>query len=118
MTSLMKQIQSHLEYNQTGSNAGEHWWANLTQWFNSPNGVILYIDSSLGEWSILDAGMALQNLMLAAWHYGVGTCVMAAAVHHPDVLRDVFNIPQSKPIATFRSTREPLDKSVIWHGFA
>ncbi|MFO8011354.1 MAG: nitroreductase [Dehalococcoidia bacterium] len=129
---LMKQIQSHVEANQAGSNVAPNWWAGVTQWFEAPNGVVLYMDSSLGEWSILDTGMALQNLMLAAWHYGVGTCPMAVAVHYPDILRDLLNIPRSKriilgvamgypdfssPLATFRSNREPLEEFVRWHGF-
>ena len=129
---LMEQLQSHVEVNQTDPGITPNWWSNLTQWFNAPNGVILYMESSLGEWSILDAGMAFQNLMIAAWHYGVGTCAMVVAVHYPDVLRTVLNIPQSKriivgvamgypdfsnPVATFRSNREPLEQFVTWHGF-
>ena len=131
-SALMKQLQSHVETNQTGPSVTPNWWSNLTQWFNAPNGVILYMESSLGEWSILDTGMALQNLMISAWHYGVGTCAMAVAVHYPDVLRGVLNIPQSKriivgvavgypdftnPAASFRSNREPVAKFVTWHGF-
>lgn len=129
---LMEQLQSHMDTNQSGSDDRPNWWVNLTQWFNAPNGVILYMESSLGEWSILDSGMAFQNLMVAAWYYGVGTCAMAAAVHYPDVLRSVLHIPQSKriivgvamgfpdfsnPVTTFRSNREPLENFVTWHGF-
>ncbi len=129
---LMKQIQSHVEASKRYSTVDPHWWARLTEWFDAPNGVIVYIDSSLGEWSILDTGMALQNMMLAAWNYGVGTCAMAAVVHYPDVIREVLDIPRSKriilgiamgypdpasPLTTFRSSREPLEKIVSWHGF-
>jgi nitroreductase len=129
---FIEQLQSHMEANNKDSGVTTNWWENLTQWFNAPNGVILYMESSLGEWSVLDAGMAFQNLMVSAWHYGVGTCAMAVAVHYPDVLRRVLNIPQSKriivgvamgypdfsnPVATFRSNREPLEKFITWHGF-
>ncbi len=104
----------------------------MTQFFNAPNAVIVFIDKSLGEWSILDTGLALENLMIAAWNYGVGTCVMSAAVIYPDVLHNLLDIPESKrmivglavgypdlssPKATFRSNREPLDTSVGWYGF-
>jgi len=129
---LAEDIKLHMDTNQTDSSAASNPFASLTQWFNAPSGVILYMDASLGDWSILDSGMALQNLMLAAWHCGVGTCVMAAAVHYPDVLRQVLNIPQSKriivgiamgypdftnPVTSFRSNREPLERFVTWHGF-
>lgn len=108
------------------------WWLSMTQFFNAPNAIIVYFDKSLGEWSILDTGLALENLMIAAWHYGVGTCVMSAAVIYPDILHSLLNIPDDKrmivglavgypdlssPKATFRSNREPIDTLVTWHGF-
>ena len=80
----------------------------------------------------MDVGLALENLMLAAWHYGVGTCVLAAAVMYPEVLRSLLSIPESKrivvgvavgypdfssPAMKFRSDREPLESLTTWHGF-
>lgn len=108
------------------------WRLSMPQFFGAPNGVIVYMESSLNEWSILDIGLALQNLMLAAWNYGVGTCALSAAVVYPDVLRRVLNIPESKRIilglavgypdfsskgATFRANREPMETLVTWQGF-
>jgi nitroreductase len=76
-------------------------------------------------------GIALQTLMLAAWHHGLGTCALAAAVIYPDVLRSLLNIPESKriivgvaigypdfsnPAVKFRAGREALDALVTWHG--
>jgi len=104
----------------------------MPQFFHAPNGIIMYMDASLGQWSLVDVGLALENLMLAAWHYGVGTCALAAAVWYPDVLRSLLNIPPSKrivvglalgypdfssPAMKFRSDREPLETLVTWHGF-
>lgn len=109
-----------------------NWRLSMAQFFNAPNGVILYMDASLGEWSLLDLGIALQTLMVAAWQYGVGTCALAAAVVYPDVLRSLLDIPESKriivglavgypdyssPAVKFRADREPLDALVTWHGF-
>jgi nitroreductase len=109
-----------------------NWRLSSTQFFHAPNGVIVYMDASLGEWSLVDIGIALQTLMLAAWHYGVGTCALAAAVTYPDVLRSLLNIPESKrivvgvalgypdfssPAVKFRTDREPLERLVSWHGF-
>jgi len=80
----------------------------------------------------LDIGISLQNLMLAAWNHGVGTCALSAAVMYPDVLRSVLNIPGSKRIVlgvavgypdfsskavTFRADRESMETLVTWHGF-
>jgi nitroreductase len=108
-----------------------NWRLSMSRFFDAPNGAIAYIDASLGEWSLVDVGIALQTLMLAAWHHGLGTCALAAAVIYPDVLRSLLNIPESKriivgvaigypdfsnPAVKFRAGREALDALVTWHG--
>jgi nitroreductase len=109
------------------------WRLSMSRFFDAPNGVVVYMDSSLGEWSLVDIGIALQSLMLAAWHYGVGSCALAAAVIYPDVLRSLLDIPESKrivigvalgypdplsPAARFCANRDHMDTMVRWHGFA
>ncbi len=108
------------------------WLQSMSRCFDAPNGVVVYMDSSLGEWSLVDIGISIQSLMLAAWRYGVGSCALAAAVAYPDVIRSLLNIPQSKriviglalgypdpssPAAQFRSSRDPMEAMVRWHGF-
>lgn len=129
---LGKDIREALGLSKDDPEGLKDWWLSMTQFFNAPNAIIAYIDKSLGEWSVFDTGLALENLMVAAWHYGVGTCVMSAAVIYPDVLRDLLNIQESKrfivglavgypdlssPKATYRSGRDPMDALVAWHGF-
>jgi nitroreductase len=112
--------------------AMRRWRMAMRMFFDAPNGVVMYMDSSLSQWSLVDMGIAAENLMLAAWHHGVGTCALAAAVAYPDVLRSLLNLPESKrmvlgiamgypdtssPAATFRSSREPMEALVSWHGF-
>jgi nitroreductase len=107
------------------------WWQSMSRFFDAPSGVVVYMDSSLGEWSLVDIGISLQSLMLAAWRYGVGSCALAAAVAYPDVIRSLLNIPQSKriiigvalgypdlsnPAAQFRTSRDPMEAMVTWHG--
>jgi len=108
------------------------WRMSMRMFFDAPNGVVMYMDSSLSQWSLVDMGIAAGNLMLAAWRYGVGTCALAAAVAYPDVLRSLLNLPESKrmvlgiamgypdtskPAATFLSSREPMETLVKWYGF-
>jgi len=115
-----------------GSQALTDWQRSMTRFFNAPNAVVVYMDASLNEWSMLDIGLSLENLMLTAWNYGVGSCALSAAVLYPDVLRRVLGIPESKRIivgvalghpdfssnaATLRSEREPMEALVTWHGF-
>ncbi len=108
------------------------WRASMRMFFDAPNGVVMYMDASLSQWSLVDMGIAAENLMLAAWHHGVGTCALAAPVAYPQVLRSLLSLPESKkmvlaialgypdtanPAATFRSGREPMQELVTWHGF-
>jgi nitroreductase len=112
--------------------AMRRWRMSMRMFFDAPNGVVMYMDASLSQWSLVDMGIAAENLMLAAWHHGVGTCALAAAVAYPDVLRSLLNLPESKrmilgiamgypdlskPAATFQSSREPMESLVTWHGF-
>jgi hypothetical protein len=112
--------------------AMRRWRRSMRTFFDAPNGVVMYMDASLSQWSLIDMGIAAENLMMAAWHYGVGSCALAAAVAYPDVLRSLLSLPESKrmvlgvalgypdlskPAATFRSGREPMEALVTWHGF-
>ncbi len=112
--------------------AMRRWRMSMRKFFDAPNGVVVYVDASLSQWSLVDIGIAVENLLLAAWHYGVGTCALGAAVAYPDVLRSLLNLPESKrmilgvamgypdlsnPAATFQSSREPMENLVTWHGF-
>ncbi len=127
-----KRLFSELGISKEDKLAAVNWRVSMTRFFDAPNGVIIYMDASLQEWSLVDVGIASQTLMLAAWHHGVGTCCLAAAVAYPGLLRSLLGIPDSKrivlgvamgypdlssPAATFRASREPLEKLVTWHGF-
>ena len=108
------------------------WSESMPRFFGAPAGIFVYIDRELGPYSILDVGIVLQTLLLAAKAYGLGTCTEAAVVTRPEVLREVLGIPESKlivigvaigypdmeaPVNQFRSNREPLENFVNWHGF-
>lgn len=127
-----KRLVAALRIQKGDHDAMRRWGMSMRTFFDAPNGVVMYMDSSLGQWSLIDMGIAAENLMLAAWHYGVGSCALAAAVAYPDVLRSLLNLPESKrmvlgialgypdlssPAATFRSSREPMEALVTWHGF-
>ncbi|MFH1647101.1 MAG: nitroreductase [Chloroflexota bacterium] len=90
-----------------------------------------YQSQGINVWSIYDCGLACENLMLAAVNEGLATVVQAQAVTHPDIIRKVTGIPDSKLIAMGiaigypdwnaprnerRSTRESFDNVVTWYG--
>jgi len=91
-----------------------------------------YQSKGLNVWALYDCGAVVENIMLLATRYGLGTVVQAQAAAYPSVLREVLEISDSRivllgiaigypdwdnPINQFRTEREPLDKIVTWHGF-
>jgi nitroreductase len=91
-----------------------------------------YQMKGLNVWALYDCGAVVQNILLLATMYGLGTIVHAQAAAYPDVLRNALEIPESKiillgiaigyptvehSINQFRTEREPLDSITTWHGF-
>jgi nitroreductase len=91
-----------------------------------------YQSKGINVWSLYDCGAAVQNIMLLATCYGLGTVAQAQAVVYPDIIRKVLGIPESKLIALgiaigypdwdnlinqSRTQREPLGEVAKWYGF-
>ena len=86
----------------------------------------------INVWAMYDSGSAVQNIMLLATNYGLGTIAQAQAVVYPDIIRNVLKIPDDKlialgisigypdwdnPVTQGRTAREPLDEVVKFYGF-
>jgi len=91
-----------------------------------------YQTKGLNVWALYDCGSVVQNILLLAAKYGLGTIVQAQAVAYPAVLRKILDIPEEKifflgiaigypewenSINQFQTEREPLDSITTWHGF-
>lgn len=63
--------------------------------FDAPVALFLYAHQGLGAYSVLDAGIFLQSLMLAATDAGLGTCAQGALAAWPDAISKHFQIPES-----------------------
>jgi nitroreductase len=98
--------------------------------FGAPIGVFLFLDRDLGRGSLIDCGMFLQNLMLAALEGGLATCPQAAWVPFDGVVRGILGIPDSQmlvcgvalgyadphaPVNRYRPGRLPVDEYTRWH---
>ena len=97
--------------------------------FDAPVGMIFTIDRRLNQGSWIDYGMFLQNIMIAARARGLDTCPQAAFAPYHRQIRPVLGITDeevvvcgmalgyedtSKPEATFRTDRAPLDEWVTF----
>ena len=93
---------------------------------------MFYQSKGINVWSLYDCGSVVQNIMLLATNYGLGTVAQAQSVIYPDIIRKVVEIPESKlialgiaigypdldiPVTQSRTQREPLDEVAKWYGF-
>ncbi len=80
-------------------------------------------------YALLDIGLITQTICLAAHEKGLGSCIMAMAVIHPEILRKIARIPNNKrivvgvamgypeadfPLNTFERKRADVDEFVRW----
>ena len=98
--------------------------------FDAPTVVIFTVDKTLLlEYAMLDVGLILQSFCLLAHDKGLGTCIMAASVMYPEIVREVFSIPETKrlvmgaalgwpdteaPVNSFKRNRGQLEEFVRW----
>ncbi|MFC1904297.1 nitroreductase [Chloroflexota bacterium] len=109
------------------------WQYLSSRFFHAPAALIVSIDRSLeGQLTLMDIGGFLQTVCLAAWNYGLGTCVDFRAVFFPKVVRKFTGIPDSKRILIaiaigypdwdstaneLDTPREPFESFTTWCGF-
>jgi len=97
--------------------------------YGAPHGIFIYQDSSLNEWSIFDAGLFAQSLMLAAHSAGIGTVPQGFLIDYSSEIRKFLGIPESKRLVlgisigypdteniinTFSTTRVETEKILRW----
>lgn len=97
------------------------------EFFGAPAAVFVFVHRGLREYSILDAGVLLQTLMLAAHVRGLGTCAQGALAIWAGPVRAEFDVPDDyalicglaighpseHPVNDFRPGRAPLDEILL-----
>lgn len=68
------------------------------KFYGAPCVLFLFMDRTLTSWSIFDMGLFVQNLVLAAHSFGLGTCLQASIGRYPDAVRDFLGIPKTKSL--------------------
>jgi nitroreductase len=105
-------------------------FARMLSFFDAPAVVIFTVDKTLLlEYAMLDVGLILQTFCLLAHDKGLGTCILAAVVTYPEIVREVFSIPENKrlvmgaalgwpdteaPVNSFERNRGHLQEFVRW----
>ena len=83
------------------------------EFYGAPCAVFLFIDGSLGEWSIYDMGLFTQDLILAAHSLGVGSCLQASVTNYALEIKKFFDIAESKKLVICISLGYPDEKAKL-----
>ena len=105
-------------------------FARMFGLFDAPAIILVTIDKELlVEYAMLDVGVFLLGFCLLAHDRGLGTCIMAAIVGYPEIVRELFSVPQNKtivmgtvlgwpdpdaPVNCFERRRGKLEEFVRW----
>ncbi len=74
-------------------------YARMADLFDAPCLIVACIPRDvLVEYAMLDTGLAVQTICLLAHDKGLGTCIMAAVVRYPELLRKIASIPEDRRI--------------------
>lgn len=97
--------------------------------FGAPHALLLTTERNIGPYGVLDCGSYLGTLVLAAQSLGIGMIPQAAFANYCPLLREFFDIPDSRDIVCgvsfgwpdmehpangFRSRRAELGDAVAW----
>jgi nitroreductase len=100
------------------------------EFYGAPCAVFLFMDGTLGEWSVFDMGLFTQNLILAAHSLGVESCIQASVTDYAKEIKSVLNIAEDKKLLacismgypdldaklnTYRSLKKKPEEFVLWY---
>ena len=74
--------------------------------------LFIFTNKGLGEYSVSDAGLFMQNLMLGAHARGLGTCAQGAVALWSDPIRKQFEIPKGYKLLCGIAIGYPSDHKV------
>jgi nitroreductase len=83
------------------------------EFYGAPCAVFLFIDGSLGEWSIFDMGLFTQNLILAAHSLGVESCLQASVTNYAAEIKKFLGMPESKKLVICISLGYPDEEAKL-----
>jgi nitroreductase len=87
-------------------------WARNYEFFGAPVSFFVFTHSGLGEYSVSDAGLFMQNLMLSAHAHGLGTCAQGASAVWADAVRKEFEVPEGYKLLCGIALGYPSDHKV------
>jgi nitroreductase len=122
-----KGMKPHLD--QMGSDFNQYINEGSCNFYGAPVAIIISIDNSFSKARLVDIGIFLGYLLLAAHDMGLWTCPVGLITAYEEEVKDALNIPENKdvvigvalghpdqasPVNSFTSPREDLGGIVRW----
>lgn len=90
--------------------ARNRYYLGMTGLFDAPCLLLACVPRDVRiEYAMLDIGLVVQTICLLAYDRGLGSCIMAAAVLYPDLLRSVAAIPDDRRVVVGLALGYPDD---------
>ncbi len=118
----------HIEKKETDKRLVQ--WNKNYRFFGASVGLIIYMDRRVETGSWMDLGMFIQNILVAAREFDLGTCPQAALAEHPDIVRQVLKLDDhyaiacgiaigypdmTDPVNQYRTDRLDIDEFTKWY---
>lgn len=82
------------------------------EFFGAPSAIFVFVHSGLREFSVLDADIMTQTLMLSAHAHGLGTCAQGALATWAGPVRLAFTVPADYKLICGMSIGYPSTNAV------
>jgi nitroreductase len=111
-----KSMFTALDIKRDDKEGRNRFYQDMARFFDAPCLIVACIPSGvLVEYALLDVGLMLQTVCLLAYEKGLGTCIMAASVGYPELLRKIASIPEDRKIVVgiamgYPDINQPINK--------
>lgn len=129
-TNLGKRLLTSMSIAREDTIGRSRYYAEMFSLFGAPCLIVTCFLSSLSiEYAMFDVGLINQTISLLAYERNLGTCMLAASVSYPKLLRELLPIPEDRLIVIgtllgypdwnspenhFERERATLDEQITW----
>jgi nitroreductase len=87
-------LYGHLGIDRSDRSGRNYFVQRNMEFFGAPAAIFVFARSGMGVYSALDAGLAMQNLMLSAQAQGLATCPQGFLAFWSKPIRKEFDVPR------------------------
>lgn len=94
-----KQVLTAMEIPRGDKEARLRYAGDMFALFSAPSLLLFCVDRGIPrEYAMLDTGAIMQTVCLLAHARGLGSCILAASVRYPALIREIIPIPETKAV--------------------